>query len=126
MGVVVADFDIAKMIGAAPQTQVTQTNAFVGTMAYAAPEMLTAGAPVDHRADLYAGGAMFYQMLTGLIPHTMFKLPSRLRPELGTRFDALVCKALEYDPGNRFQRVSGKSECKSPLERFCKDDMKEF
>jgi hypothetical protein len=49
---------------------------------------------------------MLYQMLTGEIPRVMFKLPSRCRPELGTRFDALICKALETDPAERFQSAA--------------------
>ena len=99
----VADFGLAKMSDPAQASGLTRTNVAIGTQEFAAPEMLTPGATVDHRADLYSLGVMLYQMLTGEIPRVLFKLPSRSRPELGMRFDALICKALETDPADRFQ-----------------------
>lgn len=102
----VADFGLAKIAGHSQQSGLTLTNVAMGTQEFAAPEQLTPGAAVDHRADIYSLGVMFYQMLTGDIPRVMFKLPSRCRAEIGTRFDALVCKALESDPAERFQSVA--------------------
>lgn len=99
----VADFGLAKMNDPSQASGLTRTNVAMGTQEFAAPEMLTPGAAVDHRADLYSLGVMLYQMLTGEVPRVMFKLPSRCRPELGTRFDAMICKALETDPADRFQ-----------------------
>src|SRR5262249_38491606 len=52
----VADFGIARMIDRTQQTVLTRTDMTVGTREYAAPEMSTLGATVDHRADLYAVG----------------------------------------------------------------------
>ena len=101
----VADFGLAKMTDPAQASGLTRTNVAMGTQEFAAPEMLTPGATVDHRADLYSLGVMLYQMLTGEIPRVMFKLPSFRRPELGTRFDALLCRALETDPTDRYQTV---------------------
>ena len=102
----VADFGLAKMTDPAQASGLTRTNVAMGTQEFAAPEMLTPGATVDHRADLYSLGVMLYQMLTGEIPRVMFKLPSRCRPELGTRFDTLICRALETEPDERFQSAA--------------------
>ncbi|MBX7211666.1 MAG: DUF1080 domain-containing protein [Verrucomicrobiaceae bacterium] len=102
----VADFGLAKITGHSMQSGITRTNVAMGTQEFAAPEQLTPGAMVDHRADIYSLGVMLYQMLTGDVPRVMFKLPSRCRPELGTRFDALICKALETDPAERFQSTA--------------------
>ncbi len=102
----VADFGLAKMNNPSQASGLTRTNVAMGTQEFAAPEMLTPGAAVDHRADLYSLGVMLYQMLTGELPRVMFKLPSRCRPELGTRFDAMICKALETEPADRFQSAA--------------------
>ena len=99
----VADFGLAKLSDPAQASGLTRTNVAMGTQEFAAPEMLTPGATVDHRADLYSLGVMLYQMLTGEVPRVLFKLPSRCQPELGMGFDALICKALETDPADRFQ-----------------------
>ncbi len=101
----VADFGLAKIMHQTLAGGLTRTNVAMGTQEFAAPEQLTPGATVDHRADIYSLGVMLYQMLTGDVPRVMFKLPSLRRPELGTRFDALICKALETEPADRFQSV---------------------
>ena len=75
----------------------------MGTPDYVAPEVLAPGMVADHRADLYAVGVMLYHMLTGELPRGMFKIPSRLVPGLDERFDAIVCRAMEPDPVDRFQ-----------------------
>ena len=101
----VADFGLAK--STAPETtMLTMSSVAMGTPDFMAPEAFKGVANVDHRADIYAVGVMLYQMLTGEVPRVMFKLPSRCRPELGMRFDALICKALETDPADRFQSAA--------------------
>lgn len=57
------DFGIAATLRAAARG----APAFLGTPPYTAPEQL-AGAPADHRADLYALGVILYEMLTGSNP----------------------------------------------------------
>ncbi|MGV3661513.1 MAG: SUMF1/EgtB/PvdO family nonheme iron enzyme [Prosthecobacter sp.] len=68
-----------------------------------APEALTLGAAVDHRADIYAVGVMLYQMLTGKVPHCMFELPSRQVAGLDPRYDAIVAAAMREDRDARYQ-----------------------
>ena len=101
----VADFGLAKIV--APGTvALTATSTSMGSHDFAAPEVFAHGADADHRADVFSLGVMLYQMLTGTIPRGMFKLPSERVPELGSRFDEIVCMALEQDREDRFQSVS--------------------
>ena len=62
----VVDFGIAKALG--PQSMRLTTDRPIGTIAYVAPEQLS-GADVDGRADIFALGAMTYEMLTGRPPY---------------------------------------------------------
>ncbi len=64
--VVITDFGIAR---AAKAEATLRTGKLMGTPAYMSPEQV-AGMPVDHRADLYAGGLILYEMLTGKLPFT--------------------------------------------------------
>jgi Tol biopolymer transport system component len=69
-GAKVLDFGVAKLRDEAIVDNVTRTTpltsqgAMLGTVQYMAPEQLE-GKPVDHRADLFAFGAVLYEMLTG-------------------------------------------------------------
>jgi len=64
---VVADFGVAKAISAStnPGASLTSLGVALGTPAYMAPEQAAADPTTDHRADLYAVGAVAYEMLTG-------------------------------------------------------------
>ncbi|MEJ7761144.1 MAG: protein kinase [Gemmatimonadaceae bacterium] len=64
---VVADFGVAKAISAStnPGSSLTSLGVALGTPAYMAPEQAAADPNADHRADLYAVGAVAYEMLTG-------------------------------------------------------------
>ena len=87
----------------------------IGTPRYMAPEQL-AGRSVDHRADLYALGAVLYELLTGQPPHladTPFTIasralneqirpPSALNPTIPADLNAVVMRALERDPAERY------------------------
>lgn len=110
----VADFGIAKLAGAeadgAPQgyvefTQLTEAGKVLGTPAYMAPEQIDEPASVDHRADIYALGAVFYQMLTGETPKSAAVPPSR-KVAIDVRLDEIVLRALERNPDLRYQKVS--------------------
>ena len=69
-------------------------------MAYLAPEQLE-GRPADARCDLYAAGAVFYEMLTGRPPGGKSGLPSHLNPELTADVDLLVFRCMARDPAGR-------------------------
>lgn len=69
----VADFGVAKALAAAQggdggEGEITDAALVLGTPAYMAPEQVTSSAEVDHRADLYALGALAYELLTGSAP----------------------------------------------------------
>ncbi|HRN54641.1 MAG TPA: protein kinase, partial [Gemmatimonadaceae bacterium] len=65
----VMDFGIARLVSRPQDSGVTQAGAIIGTPEYMAPEQVT-GEPVDHRADLYAMGAVLYECVTGRTPLT--------------------------------------------------------
>lgn len=102
----VADFGLAKAEVTSANLGLTASNVALGTHDFAAPEILTPGAAVDRRADLYAMGVMLYQQLTGDLPRGLFKLPSQKVPGLDARFDAIVCRALEAAPEDRYQSAA--------------------
>ncbi|MDF1814793.1 MAG: serine/threonine-protein kinase, partial [Verrucomicrobiales bacterium] len=97
----ITDFGLAKSIDG-NDLGLTMTNVAMGTPDYVAPESLIAGAPVDGRADLYSVGAMLYQLLTGGVPRGQFKMPSEKVPGLDRRFDAIVSRALQTEPEDRY------------------------
>lgn len=100
----VADFGLAKSANGG-QTSLTVTGHVMGTMHFVAPEALTLGSSVDHRADIYAVGVMLYQMLTGRLPQGIFKLPSLLVKGLDPRFDPIVDHAMREDRSARYQSI---------------------
>jgi serine/threonine protein kinase len=102
----IADFGIAKMLGAAAGQQVlTGARDVVGTPHYMAPEQIEKPATVDHRADIYSLGVVFYEMLTGELPLGKFAPPSK-KVEIDVRLDEVVLHALEKEPERRYQQAS--------------------
>jgi serine/threonine protein kinase len=82
------------------------TDMALGTPDFVAPESLESGVVVDHRADLYAVGVMFYQMLTGSVPRGNFKSPSGKVDGIDPRLDAIVARAMEADPDDRYSSAA--------------------
>jgi len=112
-GVKIADFGIAKMIGEdRASITLTQTGATLGTPQYMAPEQLERPNDVDHRADIYSLGVVFYELLTGELPLGRFDPPSASTP-VGTRVDQVVMRTLEKDRGKRHQSAG---ELKTEIE----------
>ena len=102
----ITDFGIAKIVGV-PAGKISLTGAkdFIGTLHYMAPEQVEKPATVDHRADIYSLGVVFYEMLTGELPLGKFQPPSK-KVQVDVRLDEVVLHALEKEPERRYQHAS--------------------
>ncbi|MDY6997776.1 MAG: serine/threonine-protein kinase, partial [Actinomycetota bacterium] len=112
--IMLADFGIARRVG--ESSSLTATNMTVGTVAYSAPEQLTADEHIDGRADQYALAATAFQLLTGAPPfqhsnpaivisqHLTAQPPAieAHRPEL-SGLSAAFRRALAKSPAQRFE-----------------------
>ena len=114
----IADFGIAKILGGAPEVDLTQTKGALGTPHYMAPEQMEKPASVDHRADIFSLGVVFYEMLTGELPLGRFAPPSQ-KVGVDQRLDEVVFRALEKEPEHRYQHIS---EVKSAVERIAANE----
>lgn len=101
----VADFGLAKNT-LQSGTSLTQSGHVMGTPHFVAPEALTLGLSIDHRADIYAVGVTLYQMLTGKLPQGLFEMPSFQVPGLDPRYDAIIASAMREDREQRFQHIA--------------------
>lgn len=102
----IADFGIAKFSGLDEKTGLTATGATIGTPHYMAPEQIERPADVDHRADIFSLGVVFYEMLTGELPLGRFAAPSERTESLDVRIDQVVMRALEKDRERRQQSAN--------------------
>ena len=110
------DFGIAKIIDEEATMDLTGTSATVGTPEYMAPEQVVSKS-VDHRADIYALGVVFYEMVTGRKPFmadtpmaVLFKhaseplpRPKNFVPSLPDAVEHILLKALAKRPEDRYQ-----------------------
>lgn len=102
----IADFGIAKLAGTdAPAPALTEDRSMLGTPNYMAPEQIEHPQAVDHRADIYSLGVVFYEMLTGELPLGRFQPPSQ-KVRVDVRLDEVVLHALEKEPERRYQQAS--------------------
>ena len=102
----IADFGLAKILGHDPEAaRLTVEGQVMGTPHYMAPEQVERPLAVDHRADIYSLGVVFYEMLTGDLPLGKFAPPSR-KVQVDVRLDEIVLRALENDPARRYQQAS--------------------
>ncbi len=105
-GVKIADFGLAKLLQRAPvELNITRTGQVMGTLHYMAPEQYRAPEGVDHRADIYSLGVVFYEMLTGDLPVGSFPRPSS-RAGVDARLDGVVMRAMERERDQRYQKAS--------------------
>jgi serine/threonine protein kinase len=65
----VVDFGVAKLLDAEAMQQLTVTGSLLGTPAYMSPEQARGESALDARADVYALGAILYELLSGRLPH---------------------------------------------------------
>ncbi len=97
------DFGLAKLHGApGGHPSLTGTQQVMGTMNYMAPEQWERPNQIDHRADIFSLGVVFYELLTGELPLGRFSPPSA-RAAVDQRIDPVVLRTLEKDPNARFQ-----------------------
>lgn len=109
----IADFGLAKLLDApAADARLTVEGQVMGTPHYMAPEQVEHPRDVDHRADIFSLGVVFYELLTGELPLGKFPPPSR-KVQVDVRLDDVVLRALEKEPERRYQRVG---EVKSAVE----------
>jgi serine/threonine-protein kinase len=114
----VMDFGVAKAVSEATGRQsLTTAGVALGTPAYMAPEQATADPHLDHRVDLYALGAMGYELVAGRPPFTgrssqevlaahMTQRPDPLcarRPACPPRLETIIMRCLEKRPADRWQ-----------------------
>ena len=121
----IADFGLAKLLGADREDSelekpftLTGTRQIVGTLHYMAPEQMQGSSAVDHRADIYSLGVVFYEMLTGELPIGRFEPPSK-KVQIDVRLDEVVLRTLESTPDRRYQHAS---EVKTEVESIAGDD----
>jgi serine/threonine protein kinase/Tfp pilus assembly protein PilF len=115
----ILDFGLASFFHSEAEvtsSRLTQSQEFAGTLPYMAPEQLR-GDKVDTRCDIWAAGAVLYEMATGKRPfpqvHTPAlvsgilnsspKSPRDLNPEIPRELENVILKALNKDPARRYQ-----------------------
>jgi serine/threonine-protein kinase len=117
----IADFGIALAVGVAGGGRLTETGLSVGTPHYMSPEQATGDQAVGVATDIYALGAVLYEMLIGDPPYTGSTAQAILgkiiqgetasateeRASVPRNVDAAIRKALEKLPADRFTSAQG-------------------
>ena len=115
----VADFGIARALGAAVEDGLTQSGAVMGTATYLSPEQAQ-GAQPDPRSDLYSLGVTMYEMVAGRAPfvgdspvavtyqhvHAMPTPLREIREDVSIDFEAIVAKCMAKSPKRRYESAS--------------------
>jgi hypothetical protein len=98
---VVADLGIARRRDS-QTAALTATGSTLGTFQYMAPEQFENPEGIDHRADQYSLGVMFYELLTGELPQARWLPPSHVNPTVPPAFDKILERLLESPAGKAF------------------------
>ena len=116
----IADFGLAKLLGHTPgDVSLTGTQQVMGTLRYMAPEQMEGTKAVDHRADIFSLGVVFYQMATGERPfrapnwvallqqilYSPTPSPKTLRPQLPEAVESIVFRATAKNREERYQSM---------------------
>jgi serine/threonine-protein kinase len=115
----VLDFGVSKVVGG-DDLSLTATTQVLGSPSYMSPEQLRASRDVDQRTDIWALGAILYELLTGSVPFpasTLTQLTAmvisepprpieQLRQDLPDALRAIINKCLEKKADDRFQSVA--------------------
>jgi serine/threonine-protein kinase len=123
----VADFGIALAVQSAGGQRMTQTGLSLGTPQYMSPEQAMGERQIDGRADIYAMGAVLYEMLTGEPPFTGASVqaivakvmterptsPRIVRDTVPTHVEAAVMRSLAKLPADRFAMAKDFSDALS-------------
>ncbi|MFO7180346.1 MAG: protein kinase [Pseudomonadota bacterium] len=119
----VLDFGISKVTSAGSsgtELAMTRTQAIMGSPLYMSPEQMSSSRSVDARSDIWALGAILYELVSGTVPFEAETIPQlcgvilqeppkplrRARPDVPEAFEQIVLKCLEKDRGRRYQNVA--------------------
>lgn len=111
----VLDFGIAKLTaldGEAARSSGLSTTAVLGTPAYMAPEQVFGEKDIDHRADIWALGIVFYQSISGVLPTQGENVGQVLKHVLARPFDPLEGLVADRDAQCR-----ARAPCRRPRPR---------
>ncbi|MFQ6015527.1 MAG: protein kinase [Anaerolineae bacterium] len=115
--VFLTDFGLARMAQAAETT--LSRDMMIGTPQYISPEQAKGEVP-DHRTDIYSLGVVLFEMLTGRVPYSAdtpyavihnhiyspLPLPSKIKPDIPSRIEQVVLKALAKRKEDRYDSIS--------------------
>jgi hypothetical protein len=101
---VVSDFGIAKVLNF-EKMSLLPSGEIMGTIAYMAPEQRFSSKKVNRRSDVYALGAILYEMLMGFPPLGNFPKLAEVNPDFPESLQSVLVKCLALNPEDRFENA---------------------